>query len=73
LDDPNVQPEASGPLLVTHVDRFALYEKMFKKVAARLDECDLRQLLAHHLAAGRLQRALLDILAGPKNRSFRNT
>src|SRR5262245_4002895 len=26
----------------------------------------------HHLAGGRLQRALLDVLAGSKNRSFRN-
>ena len=50
-----------------------MYETMFKKVAARLDERDLQRLLDHHLAVGRLQRALLDILAGSKNRSFRNT
>jgi hypothetical protein len=73
LGDPNVQPGASGPILVGPPDRFALYETMFKKVAARLDERDLQRLLDHHLAVGRLQRALLDALAGSKNRSFRNT
>jgi hypothetical protein len=62
LDDPNVQQVP-----------FLLYEKMFKKAAARLDERDLQRLLAHPLAVGRLQRALLDVLAGSKNRSFRNT
>jgi hypothetical protein len=72
LDDPNVQPGASGPFLATHLDQFVLYETMFKKVAARLDERDLQRLLDHHLAVGRLQRALLDVLAGSKNRSFRN-
>jgi hypothetical protein len=49
-----------------------LYETMFKKVAARLDERDLQRLLDHHPAVGRLQRALLDVLAGSKKRSFRN-
>jgi hypothetical protein len=73
LDDPNVQPGASGPILATHLDRLVLYETTLKKVAARLDERDLQRLLDHHLAVGRLQRALLDILAGSKNRSFRNT
>jgi hypothetical protein len=62
LDDPNVQQVP-----------FLLYEKMFKKVAARLDERDLQRLLEHPLAVGRLQRVLLEVLAGPKNRSFRNT
>jgi hypothetical protein len=62
LDGPNIQQVP-----------FLSYEKMFKKAAARLDERDLQQLLEHPLAAGRLQRALLDILAGSKNRSFRNT
>jgi hypothetical protein len=62
LDDPNVQQVP-----------FLLYEKAFKKVAARLDERDLQRLLEHPLAAGRLQQALLDVLAGSKNRSFRNT
>jgi hypothetical protein len=46
---------------------------MFKKVAARLDERDLQRLLDHHLAAGRVQRVLLDLLTGSKQRSFRNT
>jgi hypothetical protein len=72
LDDPDVQPGASGPIPATHLNRFVLYETMFKKVAARLDERDLQRLLDHHLAVGRLQRALLDVLAGSKNRSFRN-
>jgi hypothetical protein len=62
LDDPNVQQ-----------DSFLSYEKMFKKVAARLGERDLRRLLEHPLAVGRLQRALLDVLPGSKNRPFRNT
>jgi hypothetical protein len=62
LDDPKVQPS-----------HFLLYERMFQQVAPRLDEHDLQRLLQHPLAAGRLQRVLLDVLAGPKNRSFRNT
>jgi hypothetical protein len=62
LGDPNV------PQL-----RFVLPERMFKKVAARLDERDLERLLDHPLAARLLQRYLLDVLAGSKNRSFRNT
>jgi hypothetical protein len=62
LDDPNVQQVP-----------FLSYEKMFKKAAARLDERDLQRLLDHSLTAGRLQRTLLDVLAGSKNRSFRNT
>jgi hypothetical protein len=49
------------------------YENAFKKAAARLDERDLRRLLEHPLAAGRLQQPLLDTLAGMKNRPFRNT
>jgi hypothetical protein len=53
--------------------RFVLPEGLFKKVAARLDERDLQQLLDHPLAAGPLQRYLLDVLAGSKDRSFRNT
>jgi hypothetical protein len=52
---------------------FVLHERAFKKVVARLDERDLQRLLEHPLAVGRLQRALLDVLAGSKNRSFRNT
>jgi hypothetical protein len=62
LDEPTVQ---QVPVL--------LYEKTFKTIAARLDERDLRRLLEHPLAVGRLQRVLLDVLAGLKNRSFRNT
>src|SRR5262249_61940520 len=62
LDDPNVQ---QVPFLV--------YEKIFKKIVARLDERDLQRLLEHPLAVGRLQRSLLDVLAGSKNRPFRNT
>jgi hypothetical protein len=62
LDDPNVQQS-----------QFSLYEKMFKKVAARLDERDLQRLLEHPLTGGRLQRVLLDVLAGSKHRTFRNT
>jgi hypothetical protein len=46
---------------------------MFQTIAARLDEPDLQRLLDHPLAAGPFQRALLDIPAGWKNRSFRNT
>jgi hypothetical protein len=73
LDDPNVQANLPVPLAGVHQDRFSLYETMFNKVTARLDECDLQRLLGHHLAAGRLQRTLLDVLADSKNRSFRNT
>jgi hypothetical protein len=62
LGDPNI------PQL-----RFLLPEKMFQKIAARLDERDLQQLLEHPLAARRLQRVLLDGLAGSKNRPFRNS
>jgi hypothetical protein len=62
LDDPNIQQVPSS-----------VFETVFQKVAARLDERDLRRLLDHPLAAGRLQRVLLDVLAGSKNRSFRNT
>ena len=53
--------------------RFSLPVKMFKTIAARLDEHDLQRLLDHPLAVGPLQRALLDGAAGSKNRSFRNT
>jgi hypothetical protein len=62
LDDPNVQP-----------NQFVGYESMFEKIAPRLDERDLRRLLEHPLAAGRVQRVLLNVLGGSKNRSFRNT
>jgi hypothetical protein len=62
LDDPNIQPY-----------QFLLYERMFKKLAARLDERALQRLLEHPLAVGGLQRVPLDVLAGSKNRTFRNT
>jgi hypothetical protein len=62
LDDPNIQQVPSST-----------FEMVFRKVAARLGERDLRRLLEHPLVAGRLQRVLLDVLAGSKNRSFRNT
>jgi hypothetical protein len=73
LDDPNAQLDVPRVALGAYQDRFALFEKAFKKAAARLDERDLRRLLEHYLAAGRLQRTLLDALPAPKNRSFRNT
>jgi hypothetical protein len=73
LDDPNAPASTLVPLLDVHPDRFVSYETMFKKVVARLDERDLQRLLDHHLAVGRLQRALLDALPASKNRSFRNT
>jgi hypothetical protein len=53
--------------------RFENHEKLFKEVAARLDERDLQRLLDHPLAVGRVQRVLLDSLAGSRNRAFRNT
>jgi hypothetical protein len=62
LDVPNIQPP-----------HFLSYERIFEKLAPRLDERDLRRLLEHPLAAGRVQRVLLNVLAGSKNRSFRNT
>jgi hypothetical protein len=52
---------------------FHLIQNQFKQVAARLDERELQRLLEHPLAAGRLQRTILDVLGGLKNRSFRNT
>jgi hypothetical protein len=53
--------------------KFEWHEKLFKEIAARLDERDLRRLLDHPLAAGRIQGALLGPLAKSRNRSFRNT
>jgi hypothetical protein len=53
--------------------RFSLPGKLFKKVAARLDERDFQRLLGHPLAAGPLQRYLLDVRAGSSNRVYRNT
>jgi hypothetical protein len=53
--------------------RFENHEKLFREVAARMDDRDLQRLLDHPLAVGRVQRVLLDSLARSKNRSFRNT
>jgi hypothetical protein len=53
--------------------RFFFTSKTFKTIADRLDERDLLRLLDHPLAAGPLRRALLEVLAGSKNRSFRST
>jgi hypothetical protein len=44
-----------------------------KKVLSRLEEADLRRLLEHPLAVGRLQRVILDVLGEAKHRRFRNT
>jgi hypothetical protein len=73
LDDPNTPPNM--PVLVpgTNGKRLASFGTMFQRIASRLDERDLLHLLDHHLAAGDLQRLLLDFLAGSKNRTFRNT
>jgi hypothetical protein len=80
LDRPGVVRVADVQMTVfndLNVERyryaFYLVQNQFKQVAARLDERELRQLLAHPLAAGRLQRTLLDALGASKNRTFRNT
>jgi hypothetical protein len=52
---------------------FLANQNQFKQIAPRLDERELQQLLGHPLAAGRLQRAILNVLGGLKHRSFRNT
>jgi tRNA A-37 threonylcarbamoyl transferase component Bud32 len=61
----------SGP----NVQQFRVenHQKLFKEIAARLDDRDLQRLLDHVLAVGRVQRVLLDSLARSKKRSFRNT
>jgi hypothetical protein len=51
---------------------FLFQERMFKTVAARLDERDLDRLLDHPLAGGRLQRIILDALGERKKCTFRN-
>jgi hypothetical protein len=53
--------------------RFEIHEKLFKAIAAHLDERDLLRLLDDPLAVDRVQRVLLDSLARSKNRSFRTT
>jgi hypothetical protein len=45
----------------------------FNKVAVRLEEPGLRQLLDHPLAAGWFQRLILDVLGEAKHRHFQNT
>jgi tRNA A-37 threonylcarbamoyl transferase component Bud32 len=62
LDDPAVQQFL-----------YLSSEKTFKRIAVRLDERNLRRLLAHPLAVGPLQRTLLGVLSGSKNRTFGNT
>jgi hypothetical protein len=47
-------------------------DALLQKLAVRLDERDLRRLLAHPLAVGSPQRILLDALPGSQKRSFRN-
>jgi hypothetical protein len=49
------------------------HAKLFRKVAARLDERDLERLLEQPLTASILQRAVLDVLGESKKRYFRNT
>jgi hypothetical protein len=44
-----------------------------KKVISRLDEADLRRLLEHPFAVGRMQRIILDAVGEPKHCTFRNT
>jgi hypothetical protein len=73
MDDPDLQLEGSGLLPGSYQDRFALFDRAFKKLAPRLGEQDLRRRLEHYLAAGPLQRVLLDSLPGPKTRTYRNT
>ena len=66
MDEFNDQFREFGSISSTRLD------SMFKKVAVRLDERDLRRLLAHPLAVGSPQRILLDALPGSQKRSFRN-
>ena len=70
---PTFNPASSEPVPASRLDRSVLYEKLFKKVAVRLDERDLQRLLVHPFAVGSLQRPLLDALPGSQKRSFRNT
>jgi hypothetical protein len=53
--------------------RLEFHVKMFKKIAARMEERDLERLLEQPLTAGVMQRAVLDVLGESKNRYFRNT
>jgi hypothetical protein len=78
LDRPGVVRVADALLTVlgepeVRRHRFEFPEETVKKVAARLEESDLQRLLDHPLAAGRLQRVILDVLGGLNQRRFRNT
>jgi tRNA A-37 threonylcarbamoyl transferase component Bud32 len=53
--------------------RFEFSGEAFKNVAVRLEVADLQRLLDHPVAAGRAQRAILDVLGEAKHRRFRNT
>jgi hypothetical protein len=53
--------------------RIAFRDDTFKTVAVRLEGPGLQQLLDHPLAAGWLQRLILDVLGEAKHRHFRNT
>jgi hypothetical protein len=53
--------------------RFDFRDETFKKVAVRLGKPGLQRLLDHPLAAGWLQRLILDVLGEAKHRRFRNT
>ena len=68
MDDSMDQPGDSGPVPGSRLERVVLYEKLFKKVAVRLDERDLQRLLFHPFAVGHLQRILLDALPSAQKR-----
>jgi hypothetical protein len=78
LDRPGTVRVADAQVTVLGENDFRTYqydfcEGAFKKVAARLEEPDLQQLLDHPLAAGRSQRVILDVLGETKHARFRNT
>jgi hypothetical protein len=57
------------------VQRYGTFiiERTFKTIAPRLEERDLQRFLERPLAAGALQRTILDALGGARNLHFRNT
>jgi hypothetical protein len=78
LDRPGTVRVADALLTVLSENDFRTYrfdfrEEAFKKVAARVEEPGLQQLLDHPLAASRSQRVILDVLGEAKHRHFRNT
>jgi hypothetical protein len=78
LDRPGVVRVADALVAVSGEPDVLRYRTQFseerlKKVAVRLEEPDLQRLLDHPLAAGRLQRVILDVLGGSKHHHFRNT